>query len=131
MKIMIVDDDATTLKLVGAVLQSRGHTVLERDTSIGTTVAILREKPDLVLLDVRMPGLTGDRLASLIGQELRPRPIVVLHSSLPADVLEKLARSSGAAGFVAKGTSPAAFLAELEQFVAAARGQNRKPAWGP
>lgn len=129
MKIMIVDDDATTLRVVSTVLQSQGHVVIERDTAIGTTVAILRERPEVVLLDVRMPGLTGDKLASLIGQEATSRPVVIFHSSLPAHELEALVRASGAAGFVSKGVAPTAFLRQFEGVVAAAqRGFPRKRA---
>jgi DNA-binding response OmpR family regulator len=129
MKIMIVDDDATTLRIVSAVLESRGHRVVERGTAIGTTVSILREKPDVVLLDVRMPGLAGDKLAALIGQEAKSRPIVIFHSSLPARELEGLVRSTGAAGFVPKGVPPAVFLAEFDGLVSAAqRASARKHA---
>jgi chemotaxis family two-component system response regulator PixG len=129
MKIMIVDDDATTLTVIGAALQSHGHEVIERDTAIGTTLAILRQKPDIVLLDVRMPGIAGDKLAALIQQEVASRPIVILHSSLPVRDLEELVRSTGAAGFVAKGAGPASFLGMFERIVAAAqRGQARKQA---
>lgn len=129
MKIMIVDDDATTLTVVGAALQSRGHEVIERDTAIGTTLAILRQKPDVVLLDIRMPGLAGDKLATLIEQEATSRPIVILHSSLPARDLEELVRSTGAAGFVAKGAGPTSFLGTFERVLATAqRGLARKHA---
>jgi len=125
MKIIIVDDDRTTLTVLGALLQSRGHEVIERDRAIGTTLAILREKPDVVLLDVRMPGLDGDKLAALIGQDPGHRPIVVLHSSLPRDELGELAKSSGAAGFVSKSGDPGVFLTEFDQVVANARARKR------
>lgn len=129
MKVMIVDDDATTLHVVAAVLVGRGYDVIERDTAIGTTLAILREKPDVVLLDVRMPGLTGDKLASLIGQRESVRPIVILHSSMPESALEKLAHSSGASGFVSKGDPPMVFLARFEEVLGAAqRGIARRRA---
>jgi CheY-like chemotaxis protein len=129
MKIMIVDDDATTLRILAAVLEGRGHRVIERDTALGTTLAILREKPDVVVLDIQMPGLAGDRLASLIEQETRSRPIVVFHSSLPAEELRELVRSSGAAGFVSKGATPRAFLEQFEGILATAqRGFSRKQA---
>jgi CheY-like chemotaxis protein len=121
MKIMIVDDDPATLMVVGTILQRQGYEVIERDTAIGTTLAILREKPDVVVLDVRMPGLTGDKLAALISQQTTPRPVVVLHSSLPESELQELVQSSGAAGFVPKGVSPRAFIGKLEQVVAGAR----------
>jgi DNA-binding response OmpR family regulator len=129
MKVMIVDDDATTLRIVGAVLQSEGHDVIERDNAIGTTLAILREKPDVVILDVRMPGLAGDKLASLIGQGNKSSPIVILHSSLPANEVKSLAQLSGAAGFVPKGVAPRDFIEQFDMLVAAARrGRTRKHA---
>jgi len=121
MKIIVVDDDATTLRVVGAALQSRGHDVVERDKAIGTTLAILREKPDVVLLDVRMPGLGGERLAALIRSGNGPHPIVILHSSLPSDELDRLALSSGAAGAVRKCGDPAVFVQQFDQIVARAR----------
>ncbi|HVU01683.1 MAG TPA: response regulator [Polyangiaceae bacterium] len=121
MKIMVVDDDETTLRIVGAALQSRGHTVIERDTALGTTLAILREKPDIVVLDVLMPGLAGDKLASLIEQETRSPPIVLFHSSLPVEELAALVRSSGAAGYVPKGVAPRVFLDRFEQVVSTIR----------
>lgn len=129
MKVMIVDDDATTLRVVRAVLENRGHTVIERQTAIGTTAAILRERPDVVVLDVRMPGLAGDRLAALIGQGKRFLPIIVFHSSLSATEVEMLVRATGAAGFVPKGLPPLAFVEQFDALVAAARRTPvRKPA---
>jgi CheY-like chemotaxis protein len=109
------------LTVVAAALENRGHDVIERSTAIGTTVAILQEKPDVVILDVRMPGLSGDRLAALIGQEGRFRPIVVFYSSLPDDYLATLVRSSGAAGFVPKGVGAAAFVNMFDDIVATAQ----------
>ena len=126
MKVMIVDDDSTTLSVLKAMLERRGHEVIERSTAIGTTLAILRERPDVVVLDVRMPGLSGDKLASLIGNESQTHPVVILHSSMPMNELRALARSSGADGFVQK--SGTAAMAELNDvMVAALRNSARKP----
>ena len=95
--------------------------LLGGETALGTTLAILRQKPEVVLLDVRMPGLAGDKLASLIEQKATARPIVILHSSLPIDHLERLVRSTGAAGYVPKGSNPKTFLGEFERVVADAQ----------
>ena len=63
-KVMIVDDENTVLEITGAVLEDHGYRVIKRESALGTSLAILREKPDVVLLDVNMPGLSGDRIAA-------------------------------------------------------------------
>ena len=99
--VMIVDDDPMILQVTAAVLERRGHRVLKRSSSIGTSVAISREQPDVVLLDVNMPGLSGDRLAKLV-QPGGAGPVVILYSGIFEDELLELARTCGAAGVIAK-----------------------------
>jgi CheY-like chemotaxis protein len=117
LKVMMVDDDSTTLEILAAVLEQRGHTVLQRDTAIGTTLAIIREAPDVVVLDVRMPGLTGDKLAGLIAAREDDPPIVLLHSSVPRTELEELARKSGAQGVIEKTGNPQEFVRSFDAIV--------------
>ena len=119
---MVVDDDPTTLQVLCAVLEQRGYKVTPRETSLGTSSAILREKIDVALLDVRMPGLSGDRLATLLAD--RPTGhalIVILHSSMTRAKLEKLAQVSGAAGIIEKTGNPEEFLHRFEEIVARAQ----------
>lgn len=117
LKVMLVDDDPTTLQVHAAILEQLGHTVTQRATALGTTLAILRDKPDVVVLDVRMPGLTGDKLASLISEEGEQSRLVILHSSLPIDELERLAKSCGATGAIEKTGDPGAFSKRFEQLL--------------
>jgi len=131
LKIMIVDDDATTLAVVSAILEHQGHHVTQRDTALGTTRAILRDKPDVVLLDVRMPGLSGDKLAGLIADESDTPPLLVLLSSSSRAELEGLVRTSGADGFIEKTSDPSEFVRRFDAVVVAARhAAARRPA-GP
>jgi CheY-like chemotaxis protein len=118
LKIMIVDDDRTTLQVLGALLEGKGHSVVERETAIGTTQAILRESPDVVLLDVRMPGLSGDKLAELISGRSANPPLVVLHSASPKAELEQLAKRCGAAAGIEKSSDPKEFLKRFEAVLA-------------
>ena len=121
LKVVIVDDDATTLRVLGGTLSARGYRVTERDTAVGSTLAIIREKPDVVLLDVRMPGLDGDKLVALIMQGVVPPPVVILHSSVPLPDLERLARTVGASGAIQKVGDMEAFALDFDRIVAATR----------
>ncbi len=118
LKVMLVDDDRTTLDVLGALLEKEGYSVVQRDTAIGTTQAILRESPDVVLLDVRMPGLSGDKLAELISARNAKPPVVILHSSSPKAELERMARRCGAVAAIEKASNPTHFLAMFNAAIA-------------
>jgi CheY-like chemotaxis protein len=121
LKVMLVDDDPTTLQVHAAILEQLGHSVIQRATALGTTLAILRDKPDVVVLDVRMPGLTGDKLAGLISEEGDRNRLVILHSSLPLHDLEQIAKGCGASGAIEKAGDPSAFAKRFEQLVSSWR----------
>jgi CheY-like chemotaxis protein len=88
---MLVDDDVAIQKLVRAVLETRNHQVFTLDTPYGVSAAILRHLPDVALLDVRMPGLTGPQLAQLIAElPLASRPQLALYSALDNDALRDI-----------------------------------------
>jgi CheY-like chemotaxis protein len=126
LKIMIVDDDQTTLEVTAAVLESHGHQVVKRDSALGTTMAILREQPAVVLLDVHMPGLSGDRLAELVTpRKGKPSPMVILHSGSNRKQLELLAARCGAAGIIEKTGDPLDFIRAFERVVARSRGSRQ------
>jgi CheY-like chemotaxis protein len=122
LKVMVVDDDATTLEVTSAVLEQRGYEVVKRDSALGTTMAILRERPEVVLLDVNMPGLSGDRIAELVGPRKGKRsPVVILHSGSNRAELEALAQRCGASGIIEKTADPFEFVRRFERVMA----QNR------
>jgi CheY-like chemotaxis protein len=119
LRIMVVDDDETTLEVIVALLAQRGHTLTSRSQALGTTLAIRRENPDVVILDVHMPGLSGDRLVGLVaGQSGRSRPLIILHSGSDRAELERLARECGAAGVIEKTGDPLDFMLSFERILA-------------
>jgi CheY-like chemotaxis protein len=122
LRIMVVDDDETTLQVTVALLEQRGHEVIPRNRALGTTLAILRDKPDVVLLDVHMPGLSGDRLVDLVApRKDRPRPIIILHSASTRAELEELAQRCGVAGVIEKSGDAFEFIRRFEQVLSASR----------
>src|SRR5687768_17267358 len=69
-RILVADDETTSRSLARAVLEDAGCVVVEAADGLEALAAYDRESPDLVLLDVEMPGLDG--LA--VCRELRRRP---------------------------------------------------------
>lgn len=103
---MVVDDDPVTLELVRMILENRGYEIVTRDNALGTTAAILRERPDVVLLDIRMPGLRGDEILTAIREEgLLPgaeSTAFILHSGEDKATLDRRVAETGALGAIEK-----------------------------
>jgi len=101
--ILVIDDNAVVLEATRATLEQAGFRVVTLDRSNGAVVAVLNERPDLVLVDVNMPNMTGDSLADVLGRTRATRgTLVVLYSSLPANALRMKAMAAGAHGFIQK-----------------------------
>ena len=114
--ILVVDDCAVTLKITGRYLENAGFEVISRSRPIGTTAEIFRMKPDLVLLDVLMPGLTGDKLTKIIRQSDKETKIV-LFSGKENNELRKLSRECGADGYIKKTTDRHEFINKVKSFL--------------
>lgn len=120
--ILVVDDDPIVLEVARERLEGAGYRVETRDQALGTTEFIAKNQPDIVLLDVMMPGLAGDRLAQLLKKQARTRQVpIILHSSKSAGDLSALVAEAGALGAIEKTSDDQQFLLELQQLLARAR----------
>jgi DNA-binding response OmpR family regulator len=106
-RILIVDDDAAHLQSTKGILEAEGYEVLTHDQPFGSTNVIVQYQPDLVLLDVNMPGLSGEKLADVYRANAKTRTArVMLYSSNDEDSLRAAARRLQLDGYICKG-SPA------------------------
>ncbi|MFT3925194.1 MAG: response regulator [Myxococcales bacterium] len=115
-RVLVVDDDPVVRQVVATILSTRGYDVVVRGEALGTLAVIAREQPDIVVLDVNMPGLSGDALARLVSNRAGKAPQVILHSSQPHGELARLAQEAGALGAIEKG-DPRDFLEAFEALV--------------
>jgi DNA-binding response OmpR family regulator len=116
MKILLVDDDHAILELMAKLLRHRGHDVQTCDTPFGVSAVIVRDKPEVVVLDVMMPGLGGASLAALVARiEVSPRPLVILWSAMDDEALIKTGRQAGGLPTISKGMRASDIAAAIER----------------
>jgi PleD family two-component response regulator len=105
--ILIVDDDATTANIISHVLSQHNYRVSSKLNAEEGLKMILKEKPDLIILDIMMPGMDGFQLLSILKENDETAHIpVVLVSSLAGehDILKGL--QIGAEDYILKPFSP-------------------------
>ena len=68
-KILVVDDEARIVKLVRSYLEQSGFTVVEAGDGQTALIQARREKPDLVVLDLGLPGIDGLEVARVLRRE--------------------------------------------------------------
>ncbi len=104
-RVLIVDDSEMAMTLLEAELSSKGFEVTTADTADKATKIILKKqtRPDLVLLDVRMPNVNGEQFCRFIKSNSLFKGIkVLLCSGENPEELQRICRDAGADGYVAK-----------------------------
>jgi CheY-like chemotaxis protein len=114
----VIEDNANNIALVDYVLRAHGHiTLLAQSGPEGLDIA-RRERPDLVLLDIRMPGMDGYEVAAALRKEpgLEHMPIVAVTASAMVGDRERIG-ASGFDGYIQKPIDPETFVTEVEKFL--------------
>lgn len=113
-KVLIIEDNPANMTLATFLLQSAGHVVLAaRDAETGLTLA-RDEQPDLVLMDIQLPGMDGLEATALLksGATTRDIPVVAL-TALAMKGDEERIRAAGCDGYIAKPLAYKDFLAMI------------------
>lgn len=116
-KVLILDDSPIVRDLLTETLGDRGYDVVGVASPFEFPMAMRRERPDVVLMDVGMPGLGGDKVVEFARRGGEPRCPIVLFSDRPEKELARLAVSCGADGFVRKTAEPDALLNKLAEIL--------------
>ena len=129
---LVVDDNEINVRLVRHVLEARGFEVEAAMSGVEALAAIERRRPDLVILDIMMPGLSGlevlDRLRSNPRQASIPVIMLTARSS-DQDVLAGY--QSGADYFIAKPLVPRQLLYGVGLVLGREFADARRPDGGP
>jgi DNA-binding NarL/FixJ family response regulator len=107
LRVVVVDDEPMVCAHLRTILGSSGsiEVVDEAHDGAAGVDAVVRSRPDVVLMDLRMPGMDGLTAIERIG-ELADPPAVVVLTTFDADQYVLRALRAGAAGFLVKSTPP-------------------------
>ena len=115
-KILVVEDNPANMTFATFLLQSVGHTVLAAvDAEAGLTLA-RDEQPDLILMDIQLPGMDGLEATALLKQAEATRAIpVIALTALAMKGDEERIRAAGCDGYIAKPMGYQQFLAAIAE----------------
>jgi CheY-like chemotaxis protein len=114
-KILIVDDDMDTLRLVGLMLQRQGYQILAANTGTQAVETAKKEQPDLILLDIMMPDLDGYEVTKRLRAESSTTAIPIIMFTAKAQVDDKvMGYEVGADDYLTKPTHPQELIAHVK-----------------
>ncbi|HEY1260676.1 MAG TPA: response regulator [Stellaceae bacterium] len=117
-KILIVEDNLLNMKLFNDLLVAHGYETLQSRHGIEALALARRHHPDLILMDIQLPEISGLQVTQWIKQdnELRTIPVVAVTAFAMKGDEEKI-RDGGCEAYIAKPISVASFLKTVERFL--------------
>lgn len=104
--ILIVDDSLIVLETARALFGSTGHNVVTHAEGFGMLSKVLEVKPNLIILDLDMPVIGGEKMVQTMRRILENRlPPILFHSSADEDELKRAVQRNRVTGYVKKGDS--------------------------
>jgi CheY-like chemotaxis protein len=117
-RILIIEDNAESLYLLKFLLEKNGFETQAAKTGKKGVQHALKEKPDLILMDIQLPDISGKKATRLIRKSYTPEelPIIALTAyAMPGD--RETFLSGGHSGYIQKPINPETFISEIENFL--------------
>ena len=117
-RILVVEDQDDNRQIIRDLLSAKGYELVEATTGEEGLKLAATGKPDLILMDIQLPGMDGYEVTRRIKAkpELKHIPIIVVTSyALSGD--DKKAFDAGCNGYVTKPFSPRVLLAKIREFL--------------
>jgi CheY-like chemotaxis protein len=126
--ILVVDDNPTNLKLACYVLECEGYTVLCAGDACEAQKVIRQSPPDLILMDIQMPGMDGLSLTRLLKADPVYRHIrIVALTSFAMKGDDEKARSAGCDGYITKPIDTVKLPLQIAEILRTERASQARP----
>ncbi len=126
-RILLIDDDDVARELLSSLLVAAGHQVWELPSPIGATRIILAEAIELVILDIFMPQMNGDKSAKMLRENPRLLGLgIILVSSCAEAELKTLAERVNADSLVPKADARSRLVPEVSRVLRTLRRRTSK-----
>ncbi len=121
-KILIVEDNEKNMKLVRDLLQYKGHQTLEAITGMDGVRQAIDHVPDLILMDIQLPDISGIQALALIREQdaLRSVPVLAVSASVMPEEQQKIV-TSGFDAFITKPINIKQFIDSVQSFLSSGR----------
>ena len=119
-RILVIEDQEDNRQIVSDLMAASGYELIEATTGEEGIAAAARERPDLILMDIQLPGIDGYEVTRRIkaNPQLKSIPIIAVTSyALSGD--DKKAFAAGCDGYVTKPYSPRLLLAKIREYLPA------------
>jgi two-component system cell cycle response regulator DivK len=117
-KVLIVEDNDLNMKLFNDLLVAHGYGTLQTRDGIEALALARQDRPDLILMDIQLPEISGLQVTQWIKEDddLRMIPLIAVTAFAMKGDEEKI-RDGGCEAYIAKPISVASFLRTVEQFL--------------
>lgn len=117
-KILIVEDNDLNLKLFNDLLEAHGYQTVEIRDGLDAVAVVKRHKPDLILMDIQLPEISGLDVTKKIkaDKEISDIPIIAVTAFAMKDDEEKILRA-GCQAYISKPISIVNFLDTIRKFL--------------
>ena len=117
-RILLIEDNPQNSYMTCFLLEHRGHEVTVAQTGPEGLALAAAQRPDLILLDIQLPGMDGHTVARHLkaDPQLRAVPVIAVTSYAMQGDREKCVEA-GAEGYIEKPIDPDTFVDEVEQFL--------------
>lgn len=127
-KILIIDDDVDTLRLVGLMLQRQGYEISAASNGTQGLAKALEDRPDLILLDVMMPDMDGYEVARRLRKNPATVTVPILMFTAKTQLDDKVAGFEvGADDYLTKPTHPTELQAHVKALLARSAQKEKDP----
>lgn len=125
-RILIVDDDLDSLKLIGLMLQRQGYEIAKANNGQQALARAQADQPDLIILDIMMPDMDGYEVCRRLRQDATTQAIPIIMFTAKTMVDDKVAGfEAGADDYLTKPTHPAELASRVKAVLARSAAQRR------